>query len=117
MSSQTQSDDSHPPDIDYTDADAVHGLLKFEERTEVAEQASSLSPGDSVKINNRVRELTVISESETDMFSMAYGETVFLEGNQTHYRMKVREFELPMMDRGSYTREEYVVFLEVTEEA
>jgi len=104
------------PDIDYTDPDKVRATSDYEHREAVKEKARELSVGDEVKLNNRSRSLEVIPHDEAypDLCAEASGVTVFLEGNNTKYRFKVKDHsKFPKLDRGKFSEDEYVVFLSV----
>jgi len=60
-----------------------------------------LSPGDRVTVNDRSRPLTVIPSEDTRQLSWSSGETVFLRGNGTDYRIHVRDGKYPRMDWSS----------------
>ncbi|WP_455448115.1 hypothetical protein [Natrinema thermotolerans] len=104
------------PDIDYTEVENVKACLTFDQRKAVTAQAQQLTAGDSVRINDRVRPLTVVPQEETTLLEMAYQDTVFLKGNGTEYRIKIGHYSVPELDRGAFTESEYVGFLTVLDD-
>ncbi|WP_141551769.1 hypothetical protein [Natrinema sp. CBA1119] len=110
-------DEKTAPDIDYTGVENVKDLLTFDQRKAVTEKASQLSAGDSVRINDRVRPLTVVPKEDTTLLEMAYEDTIFLKGNGTEYRIKIGHHSVPELDRGQFTQSEYVGFLTVLDDA
>lgn len=68
---------------------------------EINEQLRGLSPGDMVTVNNRSRALRVIPNDETRRIGWSSGETMFLKGNGTVYRLHIKDGKYPKMDWSS----------------
>lgn len=93
------------PDIDYNDSWEVkqEAGLDYDRQVAIEQKCEALEVGDEVLINNRQRALTVVPFDEVEgLMQMAVGETVFLKGNGTEYRLKFGR-DLPSLDRGDFS--------------